>query len=233
MGIPITRAIARSYVRGPGGEIVRTSNRHDAVLPIGRKTLVELLQENDVWTCAVGKTSDLVNVSYNEKIKLNRAAFLNPKLGLRFVHPKKKDTNLYSVQGTVNALDAAKAVYRPKGTFVFANLVDTDSVYGHTRDIAGAVKCVEEFDRILPLLERRLEKGDLLLITADHGMEHRADYGYHSNEPLPLLAVRGGFAKGLGLRTGASPGLTEVGHLVSQVFGVEKPYLAMVAGQKK
>ncbi len=233
MGIPITRAIARSYVRGAGGEIVRTSNRHDAVLPIGRKTLVELLQENDVWTCAVGKTSDLVNVSYNEKIKLNRSAFLDPRLGLRFVHPKKKDTNLYSVQGTVNALDAAKAVYRPKGTFIFANLVDTDSVYGHTRDIAGAVRCVEEFDRTLPLLEKRLEKGDLLVITADHGMEHRDDYGYHSNEPLPLLAERKGFAKALGLRTGGSPGLTEVGHLVSQVFGVEKQFLAMVAEQKK
>lgn len=233
MGVPITRAIARSYVRGAGGEIIRTSNRHDAVLPIGRGTLVELLQAHDVWTCAVGKTSDLVNVVYNEKIKLNRAAFLNPKLGLRFVHPKKKDTNLYSVQGAVNALDAAKAVYRPKGTFIFANLVDTDSVYGHTRDVAGAVKCIEEFDRTLPLLERRLEKGDLLMITADHGMEHRADYGYHSNEPLPLLASRAGFSKGLGLKTGGSPGLTEVGHLAAQLFGVEKEFLSMVGEQAK
>ncbi len=225
MGIPVTRAIARSYVKSAGGEIMRTSNRHDAVLPIGQRTLVDLLHDSDVWTVAVGKTSDLVNTAYHAKIKLNRESFIDPGLGLRFVHPKKKDTNPYCVQGTVNALTGAKHIYRPKGTFIFTNLVDTDSVYGHTRDIPGAVASIEEIDRVIPLFEERLDKGDLFIITADHGMEHKEDYGYHSNEPLPFIAERKGFGATLGgLRTGACPGLTDLGNVVAQFFGVEKEY---------
>lgn len=229
MGLPITRAIARSYIKSAGGEIVRTANRHDAVMPIGRKTLVDILRENQVWTVAVGKTSDLVNTSYHEKVKLNNELFIDPALGLRFVHPGKKDTNPYSIQGTVNALAGAKHVYRPKGTFIFANLVDTDSLYGHTRDIPGAVKAIEEIDRVLPLFESRMDKGDLLVITADHGMAHKEDYGYHSNEPLPFIAERKGCGANLGgLKTGVCPGLSDIGHVTAQFFGVQKEYLEIL-----
>ena len=233
MGIPITRAIARSYIKTSGGEIVRTSNRHDAVLPIGQKTLVDVLRDNNVWTVAVGKTSDLVNTAYNARIKLTHRSFIDPSLGLRFVHPGKKDTNPYSVQGTINALAGAKSIYRPRGTFIFTNLVDTDSVYGHTRDVAGAVKAIEEIDRIIPLFESRLDKGDLFMITADHGMAHKPDYGYHSNEPLPFIAVRKGYDRKLGgLKTGVCPGLTDIGNVTAQLFGLEKEYRGIIRKSK-
>ena len=233
MGLPITRAIARSYIKSADGDIARTSSRHDAVLPIGQMTLVDILRENNVWTVAVGKTSDLVNTAYHAKVKLNHKMFIDPALGLRFVHPKKKDTNPYSIQGTINALAGAKHIYRPKGTFIFANLVDTDSVYGHSRDIPGAVKAIEEIDRVIPLFETRLDKGDLLIITADHGMEHRKDYGYHSNEPLPFIAARKGCDDKLGgLKTGVCPGLSDIGHVTAQLFGVQKEYMGIVGGGK-
>ncbi|MBI4803568.1 MAG: hypothetical protein HY796_13700 [Elusimicrobia bacterium] len=233
LGVAVTRAIARSYVKTADGGIVRTSNRHDAVLPIGQKTLVDVLHDHDVWTVAVGKTSDLVNTAYHAKIKLNRKSFIDPKLNLRFVHPGKKDTNPYCVQGTVNALAGARHIYRPRGTFIFANLVDTDSVYGHTRDIAGAVHAIEEIDRVIPLFESRLDRGDLFIITADHGMEHKADYGYHSNEPLPFIAARKGFDRRLGgLKTNVCPGLTDIGNVAAQFFGLEKEYQKIANGKK-
>lgn len=228
MGLPITRCIARSYIRR-NGEIIRTSNRHDAVLPVGQKTLIDLMNENHIWTVAVGKTSDLVNTHYNAKIKLTNKIFLDPSLKLKFVHPKGKDTNPFTIQGTINALNAKKVVYRPKGTFIFTNLVDTDSLYGHTRDIAGAVKSLEEIDRNLPLIIKAMDKGDLLIITADHGMEHREDYGYHNNEPLPFISYRKGFDKKLGgLKTGKMPGLTDIGSILSQFFSLEKEYSEIV-----
>ena len=228
-GLPITRAIARSYIRSADGDIVRTSNRHDAVLPIGQDTLVDILREHNVWTVAVGKTSDLVNSAYHARVKLNHEMFIDPALGLRFVHPKRKDTNPYSIQGTINALAGAKHIYRPKGTFIFANLVDTDSVYGHTRDIPGAVKSIMEIDRVIPLFESRLDKGDLFIITADHGMAHKEDYGYHSKEPLPFIAARKGYDGKLGgLKTGVCPGLSDIGHVTAQLFGVQKEYLGIV-----
>ena len=229
MKIPITRAIARSYIRNGAGEIIRTSNRHDAVLPIGQDTLVDVMNRNAVWTVAVGKTADLVNTTYRAKIKLTHEVYLDPALKLRFVHPKRKDTNPFSIQGTVNALQAAHAVYRPKGTFIFTNLVDTDSVYGHTRDIAGGLKSLEEIDRCLPLIEKNLAKGDLLGITADHGMLHREDYGYHNNEPLPFLAARKGSDGRLGgLKTGLLPGLADIGSVFAQFFGVQDEYRGLV-----
>lgn len=229
MKVPITRAIARSYVRNENGEFVRTSNRHDAVLPVGQKTLVDILREENVWTCAVGKTADLVNVEYHETIKLKKKEFIDPTLGIRFVHLAGKDTNPFNLQGIINALAEGKAVYRPKGTFIFANLVDTDSVYGHTRDVEGSLECVEEIDRFLPAVMERMDEGDLLLITADHGMEHRHDYGYHSNENLFLLGWRKGRGADLGVETGKSPGLLEVGSLAAQFFGAEKEYSRITA----
>jgi len=226
MGIPVTRAIARAYVKSPEGEIIRTANRHDAVLPMGRKTLVDMLYARGVWTAAVGKTSDLVNTTYHEKLKLTNKEFLDPSLGLSFPHPKGKDTNPLSVQGTVNAIDEAKAVYRPHGTFIFSNLVDTDSLYGHTRDVEGSLRAVEAADKIIPVLEKRLSKGDLLIITADHGMAHREDYGYHSNEPLPFLVERIGYGEDLGgLKKGRADTLAEAGWLVSQFFGAQEEFV--------
>jgi len=224
-GIQITRAIARAYVRTPDGGFMRTANRHDAVLPIEGRTLIELLRELDVWTAAVGKTAELVNVSYDERIKLSKRGFVDPELGLDFVHPDEKDTNPLMIQGTLNALSAAKNAYRPNGTFVFSNLVDTDSLYGHTRDVAGAWRCLEAVDKAIPLIEGRLNDGDLLLITADHGMAHREDYGYHSKEPLPLLVRRIGAKDGLGgLRPGQGKTLADVGWLVAQFFGCETEF---------
>jgi phosphopentomutase len=228
MNIPITRCIARSYIKR-NGEIIRTSNRHDAVLPVEQKTLIEILNENFIWTSSVGKTSDLVNVNYSEKIKLTNKIWLDPKLKLRFVHPKEKDTNPFSMQGTLNALIESKAVYRPKGTFIFSNLVDTDSLYGHTRDVFGAIRAIEEFDRNLDLLFKNMEKGDLLMITADHGMQHRDDYGYHNNEELPFLAYRKGYDSDLGaIKTDSMPGLTDIGNIIAQYFDLEKEYKKIV-----
>jgi phosphopentomutase len=227
MGIPVTRAIARAYIKTPEGEIIRTANRHDAVLPLGGKTLVDILYAKNVWTVAVGKTSDLVNTAYHEKIKLTNPAFVDPALGLRFVHPKKKDTNPFTVQGIVNALLAAKTLHRPAGTFIFANLVDTDSLYGHTRDVEGALRCVAEADRVIPLIEERMGPGDLLILTADHGMAHKEDYGYHNREPLPLLAERIGHGAELGgLKPGKGKTLADVGYLVAQFFGCKDEFLA-------
>ncbi|MBI5882960.1 MAG: hypothetical protein HZB91_07645 [Elusimicrobia bacterium] len=224
-GIPVTRCIARAYVRSAGGEVARTPNRHDTVIPMDARTLVDVLSDARVWTVAVGKTSDLVNTRYHDALKLTDRAFLDPGLGLRFVHPKGKDTNPFVTQGVINALAAARASYRPNGTFIFSNFVDCDSLYGHTRDVSGALASIAEFDRVLPLLERGLGPGGLLILTADHGMEHRPDYGYHHKEPLPLIIERvGGRASRQFRVPRISEGLTGIGRLVAEEFGCGKAY---------
>ena len=225
MGIQVTRCIDRAYVRGAGGEIVRTANRHDAVQPMEGKTLADIFYASKVWTAAVGKTSELVNTAYREKIKLSEKEFLDPALELKFVHPGGKDTNPFTVQGIVNALDEARNVYRPRGTFIFANAVDTDSLYGHSRDVEGGLAGIAEMDRMLPLFESRMNRGDLLMITADHGMEHRRDYGYHHKEPLFLLAEEIGGEKIGDLPPLAKNTLAASGWLAARIFGLEKEFV--------
>jgi len=222
MGITITRSIGRSYVM-KNGAIFRTPNRHDCTLPLDRPTLVEVACGKGIRTVSVGKTAELVGATFDDTIKLTDPATLDPSMGYRFVDDARRDTNPYSIQGILNALVAAQEVDRPRGTFVFANLVDTDSLFGHTRDIDGALRCLEEFDRLVPRITRLLSPGDLFILTADHGMEHREDYGYHSLEPLPFLAER--VDSSFEFRIFARETLALAGYLVAQLFNCADEYV--------
>jgi len=173
---------------------------------------------------SVGKTAELVGARFDEKVKLTDPESLDPACGYRFVDAKRRDTNPYSIQGTLEALDAARIAERPGGSFIFANFVDADSLFGHTRDVDGALSSVQEFDRQLHRIKARLRPGDLAIVTADHGMEHRADYGYHSLEPMPMLAERVGGPFGLGVFSRDT--LALAGYLVAQLFGCAEEYVA-------
>lgn len=226
MEIPLTRAIARSYIR-KGNEIIRTANRYDAVLPLENKTLVDLLNENKIYTISVGKTSDLVNTKYCEKIKITSKDFIDPSLRLKFIHPKEKDTNIYNIQGIINAILTKKVLYRPNGTFIFANLVDTDSLWGHTKDIEGAVKSIEQIDYALEKIFNFMDSDDILIITADHGMEHRPDYGYHSNENIYIIAVSKNKVE---VNIPQSfKGLTKVGATVAEYFNLVEEFRSIIS----
>lgn len=222
MGVQINRVIVRSYRVLPGDKIKRTANRKDYVWPLEQPTLVDVLYDAEVASFAVAKTGELVVPSrFSGKIKLSDEADLNSAVGWRFVHPDRKDTNPYSLQGTINALVQAA---KHDGAFVFSNLVDTDAVYGHTRDIPGAIRCLEEIDRCLPIVIEHMTLGDILIITGDHGMEHRSDYGYHHKEPVPLLATRVGERR-FGLHAGNGRTFADVGFLVAQAFGQERTFV--------
>src|SRR5690606_14472283 len=72
--------------------------------------------------------------------------------------------------------------------FLFANLVDFDSLYGHRRDPEGYGRALEEFDRALPDIMGAMKDSDLLLITADHGNDPVHSGTDHTREYVPLLA---------------------------------------------
>ncbi|MCX7641877.1 MAG: hypothetical protein N2Z20_04505 [Elusimicrobiales bacterium] len=228
MNIPITRAIARSYIR-KGKEIIRTPNRYDAVLPLKNKTLIDILNDKKIWTISVGKTSDLVNTHYAEKIKITSEEFIDKSMGFWFIHPQKKDTNIFNIQGIINAIKTKKVIYRPCGTFIFSNLVDTDSLWGHTRDITGAIKSIEQIDSALENIFNLMDDEDLLLITTDHGMEHKSDYGYHSKEILYLIAASKSKIQNFNKLKKNFEGLTLVGAFVAEYFKLIKEYKSIIS----
>lgn len=156
----IARIIARPFIGKPGS-FTRTSKRHDYALdpPIN---VLDLLDKNRVQTIAIGKISDIFNhKSISVKIKT-------------------KD----NMDGIMKLIDFAKGDF---SGFLFANLNDFDSLYGHRRDREGYLKALEEFNYYLPIFLKNLKKDDLLIITADHGNDPTYKGTDHTREYIPIL----------------------------------------------
>ena len=60
-------------------------------------------------------------------------------------------------------------------------------LHGHRRNVEGYAAALEEFDHRLPELEARLQPGDLVLITADHGCDPTFKGTDHTREHVPVL----------------------------------------------
>jgi phosphopentomutase len=173
----VGRVIARPFT-GSVGAFERTRGRRDfAVTPPGRSYLQEL-QEAGVEVHGVGKIEDLF-----------------AGVGVSSSHP-----------GATNAqaLDAVETLIAqlPAG-LVFANLIETDQVYGHRKDVAGFARALREIDNRLTAMLEALRARDLLIVTADHGVDLAHPGTDHTREHAPLLAVTGEMLAGRARRAGA------------------------------
>ena len=75
----------------------------------------------------------------------------------------------------------------------FTNLVDFDAVYGHRRNTEGYSQALTDFDNRLPEIKAKLQEGDLLIITADHGNDPTYPGTDHTREYVPLLVYSPAF----------------------------------------
>jgi phosphopentomutase len=159
----VGRVIARPFVGEPG-DFRRTTGRRDlAVAPPGRSYLEEL-QDAGVPVHSVGKVS---------------AVFTG--IGIDESHPGATNPDaIASVEALIDGLP---------GGLVFANFVETDQVYGHRGDIEGFHGALQEIDRaVAGWLERLDPERDLLVLTADHGVDPTTPGTDHTREYAPLLA---------------------------------------------
>jgi phosphopentomutase len=76
----------------------------------------------------------------------------------------------------------------------FTNLVETDQVYGHRKDVEGFARALEVIDATVDAWLARMTDEDLLVLTADHGCDPAAPHTDHTREYAPLLAVARGVA---------------------------------------
>ena len=72
------------------------------------------------------------------------------------------------------------------------NLVETDQVYGHRHDVEGFHRALIEIDRAVAEWTALLGDDDLLILTADHGVDPTAPHTDHTREYAPLLATYAG-----------------------------------------
>jgi phosphopentomutase len=161
----VGRVIARPFTGAPGG-FRRTDGRRDfALAPSGASYLQEL-QAAGVEVHGVGKIGDLF-----------------AGVGIGFTHPGATNAKaLASVDELLGALERG---------LVFANLIETDQAYGHRKDAAGFAGALSAIDAALAGWLERLQYEDLLIVTADHGVDPAHPGTDHTREYAPLLAVTG------------------------------------------
>jgi phosphopentomutase len=164
-GIRIGRVIARPFLGSGPADFKRTGNRHDYSLMPG-ETSLNRLQAAGVQTIGVGKISDIFAGS-----------------GISESHPTRSNAEgMAAIRGIWNEA-------RDSPHFVFANLVDFDSLYGHRRDPDGYAACLREFDAWLGGFLPNLLPDDLVILTADHGNDPYHRGTDHTREQVPILTV--------------------------------------------
>jgi phosphopentomutase len=187
----VGRVIARPF-EGEPGAFIRSPERRDLSVPPPGPTVLDRLQAADVEVLAVGKIRDIFS-------------------GQGITEGRYSDSNDHGVDLTLEYLR------RTGPTFVFTNLVDFDSKYGHRNDPPGYAACVEAFDRRVPALIEGLD-GGVMLITGDHGCDPTTPSTDHSRERTPLLVagLEGG-PHDLGTRST----FADLGQTVAELLGAD------------
>jgi phosphopentomutase len=167
----VGRVIARPFVGEPGS-YQRTPNRHDWSLKPRQPNYLTLVREAGNEVHGVGKIHDIfagTDVDHS--------------------HPTKSNIDgIKQIETLLRELDEG---------MIFANLVETDMLWGHRNDPVNFHRCLQDFDRRLPDLLDALRPGDLLVLTSDHGCDPTTPSTDHSREHALLLAyVEGRNANG-------------------------------------
>jgi phosphopentomutase len=161
----VGRVIARPFTGEPGA-FARTEGRRDLALTPPGYSYLQALGDAGVDVHGVGKIDDLfagVGVSVSHEGATNAAA-----------------------------LDAADALQASLDSgLVFVNLIETDQVYGHRKDVRGFADALAAIDVRVGAMLARMRDDDLLVVTADHGVDPAHAGTDHTREYAPLLAVTG------------------------------------------
>jgi site-specific recombinase XerD len=158
----VGRVIARPFAGAPGA-FARTDGRRDyAVMPTDPSYL-DALRARHVPVHVVGKVGQLFA---GRGIDVEHAGASNAA-----------------------ALDrTARLIDELDGGFVFTNLIETDQVYGHRHDFPGFAGALQRIDAAVAGWLERLRDDDLLVLTADHGVDLTSPRTDHTREHVPLLA---------------------------------------------
>jgi phosphopentomutase len=198
--LQLGRVIARPFVGDPtkGVKFTRTYNRKDyAQLPFARTILDELTSQG-VPTLGIGKISNIFaaqGIADNIDTKGNTD-------GIRVVIEQLGQTR--------------------KG-LLFCNLIDFDMLYGHRRDVDGFASALEEFDRAMPEIRKRMTERDLLILAADHGNDPTYRGTDHTREYIPLIAYTPAQTQPGPLDLGTRQSFADVGATVMHALTGKSP----------
>ena len=189
----VGRVIARPFIGSEKDGFKRTANRHDFSAEPTAPTLLDALSANGISVIGVGKTGDIF-----------------AGRGITESYPTR--SNAHGMNVTMELLG------KNSPGFIFTNLVEFDSNYGHRQDADGYAKALSEFDVALGKLIPKLSDDDVLIISADHGCDPSDKSTDHTREYVPVL-IYGKNVKEQNL--GTSCGFTNVAALISRIFKID------------
>ena len=190
----IGRVIARPFIGESANSFKRTENRRDYSVPPPSPTILDRVVDSGHEVIAIGKIADIfAHQGISKSVKAGN--------------------NQSVVDAIIDELGKAK-----KGDLIFANLVDFDMLYGHRRDVTGYAKALEDFDRQLPVIQKQLVDGDLVIITADHGCDPTWTGTEHTREQVPILAFGSTIQGG---PIGTRRTFADIGETVAEFLGLE------------
>lgn len=189
----VARVIARPFVGFPGA-FRRTERRRDFSFPPPRPTALDAIRDAGLQVYGIGKIEDIFAGQ-----GLTRAAHVGN-----------------NIEGIERTLEAIRTVERG---LIFTNLVDFDMVYGHRNDPQGFAHGLETFDEHLPEIQAAMRSDDLLIITADHGVDPTTPSTDHSREKVPLLVWESGMRKCVDL--GERQTFADLAATLADLFGLD------------
>ena len=191
-GMGVGRVIARPFAGAPG-TFARTANRHDYALDPAGETLLDHLKRRGDAVVSIGKIDDL---------------FAGRGMS-RAVHTSSDADGMDQIE---------RALADTPSGLIFANLVDSDTVYGHRNDVPGYAANLERFDERLGRTMPMLRDSDLLVVTADHGNDPSTPSTDHSREYVPVLLAGPHVRPGADLGTRTT--FADLGQTLASNFGV-------------
>lgn len=191
----VGRVIARPFIGTPGA-FVRTGRRRDFSMPPPRN-LLDALSSAGLTVFGVGKIEDI------------------------FCHRGLTGSNHAS--GNPACIEATlRSMEEDYSGLLFTNLVDYDMLYGHRNDVQGYSDALEAFDQKLPEIYARMNEGDMLIITADHGCDPTHPGTDHTREHTPMLCYQKGIGKGVDLGTRAT--YADISATILDFFDLDNPF---------
>lgn len=158
----VGRVIARPF-NGESGKYVRTSGRHDFSLQPPDETLLDLVSKAGMPVAVIGKVADIF-----------------AHRGITYHRPGGDNIDI--------AAELHYLLDNIKGGLIWATFGDFDTVFGHRNDSKGFALALEKFDYCLAAVLKKLQKADLLFITADHGCDPTHPSTDHTREYVPIIA---------------------------------------------
>jgi phosphopentomutase len=188
----VGRVIARPFVGKPGS-FTRTHRRHDYTVPPDGPTLLDELEAQGKRVYGIGKIEDLFS-------------------GRGVAKAVHTESNRDGLEKTVAALSGQD------DDFIFANLNDFDTKFGHRNDPQGYARALEELDAFVPALLAGLGDGDVLMVTADHGGDPSDVSTDHTREFVPMVAAGPRVRAGVDVGTRAT--FADLGATVAEHLGI-------------